>query len=195
MQGFCLLKSTWIDLNRSTSICIHLYLSVLLFHLLHQLLENMNELIDCLLMSLPDIVRHTGADMVCKKNLIETVQRRICRCNLNKNIRAVRILLHHSLNPPNPCTPSPNALWSCDGNSTFFHRFLWSLSFLPCDTPIYLISHASELFQVNTRGAYNSEWKTVPLSNYIPPVGIFNIARSSVSVKYSFSQIHPNTSQ
>ena len=66
----------------------------------HQLLQSLHQLIDCFVPAFLNIRHHTTPDMICKQYLIKTIQRRIRRRHLNKNIRTIPAFLHHPPDPP-----------------------------------------------------------------------------------------------
>ena len=67
------------------------FISFCMTRLLHQFLHNLDELIDRLVFSGADVIRHAGPHMARHQFLVETVERRgHCR-NLSQDIRAVRV--------------------------------------------------------------------------------------------------------
>lgn len=67
--------------------------------LLHQFLHNLDELIDRLVFSGADVIRHAGPHMASHQLFIEAVERGgHCR-HLGQDVRAVRVILDHALDP------------------------------------------------------------------------------------------------
>ena len=62
----------------------------------HQFLQGRHELVDDLVLAVSDIVRHARADMIRKQLLIEGVERRAHRADLDQNIRAISVVFHHT---------------------------------------------------------------------------------------------------
>ena len=65
--------------------------------LLHELLQCVQKLIYCLILTCSYVICHTRLYMVRQKDFIEAVERSICGRHLCDDVRAVAILIQHTL--------------------------------------------------------------------------------------------------
>ena len=65
--------------------------------LLHKLLQCVQKLIYCLILAGSYVICHTRLYMIGQKDFIEAVERGICGRHLCDDVRAVAILIQHTL--------------------------------------------------------------------------------------------------